>query len=345
MNGMAICAGYGGIELGIGLAAREMGCRYGTILYVEREAFAAANLVKKMEAGLLAEAPIWSDLVDFDGRAWHGKVDIVTGGIPCQPFSVAGKQLGIEDERWLWPDFWRVVCEVGAGMFFLEEVPGFIRDGLPHVLTDLAQAGWSAQWHTFTAAEAGASHKRERLFLLAYGPGTRFCGRQDTKADRRDAAQNGGGCIEPERNSSTMVDTTVGEGRRIQQPGVPANIGTGGLEPFCPGPEDTEDWREVLERVPTLEPALAYSRYVHGQPIGVKESKQEVAGREEYLEGSGELQDNRRQNKTLEPAVCRMADGDPNRVDRLRLCGNGVVPVVAAYAFITLAEALGGGLW
>ena len=116
MNGLALCAGVGGLELGLTLAIPG----YRTVGYVEREAFSASTLVGRMEEEALGPAPVWDDLSTFDGRPWRGKVDIVTAGFPCQPFSAAGKGLGTEDERWLWPDIERVIREVQPRWVFLE---------------------------------------------------------------------------------------------------------------------------------------------------------------------------------------------------------------------------------
>src|SRR5690554_5116869 len=89
-NILSICAGVGGLELGIRIA--EPGAR--GVAYVEREAAAAASLVASMEAGWFHPAPVWSDARTFDGRRWRGCVDIVTSGDPCQGNSVAGKRRG-----------------------------------------------------------------------------------------------------------------------------------------------------------------------------------------------------------------------------------------------------------
>ena len=93
---------------------------------VEREAFCAADLARKMEAGFLDEAPIWSDVATFDGVPWRGRVDIVTAGFPCQPFSTAGNGQGTADPRWIWPHIARIVGECRPAQVFLENVPGLI---------------------------------------------------------------------------------------------------------------------------------------------------------------------------------------------------------------------------
>src|SRR3954471_24871501 len=105
LHGLALCAGIGGLELGIASVLRS----YRTVCYVEGEAYAAACLVARMEEGRLHSAPIWSDLRTFGGRPWRGRVDVVTTGYPCQPFSLAGRRAGAEDLRHLWPQVARVV--------------------------------------------------------------------------------------------------------------------------------------------------------------------------------------------------------------------------------------------
>ena len=104
LHGMAICAGGGGLELALKLA---LGDSYECKLYIEREVFAAATLVSAMEAGWLDKAPLWDDLKSFRGDVaspFVGNIDFLSGGIPCQPHSVAGKLQGEDDERDLWPD-------------------------------------------------------------------------------------------------------------------------------------------------------------------------------------------------------------------------------------------------
>lgn len=112
MNVLALCAGVGGLELGIRIAVP--GAR--TVAFVEREAYAAASLVARMEDGWLHPAPVWSDLGTFDARPWRGVVDCVTSGDPCQPNSVAGRQRGSDDDRWLIDQVLRVFEESASSL-------------------------------------------------------------------------------------------------------------------------------------------------------------------------------------------------------------------------------------
>ena len=170
LHSISICSGIGGLDLGVSyvLDAR-------VICYVEREIKAAEILVSRMEEGRLDKAPIYSDLASFDGNPWRGKVDLITAGLPCQPFSVAGKRRGESDERYIWPTFFRVIREVQPAMVFLENVPGILKWFRP-IGDELCGLGYKLEAGLFTAAEVSASHKRERFFCLAYRCSERLSG-------------------------------------------------------------------------------------------------------------------------------------------------------------------------
>ena len=112
--------------------------------------------------------------VHGDIRTFHPvpeSCDIVTGGFPCQPFSQAGKRLGEDDPRNMWPHAVRVLVESGAPLGFFENVPGLLSSGyFGTVLGDLAEAGFDAEWCVLGADDVGAPHRRKRLWILAYSP-------------------------------------------------------------------------------------------------------------------------------------------------------------------------------
>jgi DNA (cytosine-5)-methyltransferase 1 len=97
--------------------------------------------------------------------AWP--VDLICGGFPCQPVSLAGKGLAQEDPRWLWPEFARVVGELRPYYVLVENVPGLVKRGLDLVVTGLAEMGYDAEWQIVSAASVGAPHLRERIILVA----------------------------------------------------------------------------------------------------------------------------------------------------------------------------------
>lgn len=122
---LSICTGGGGLDLGIELAMPSAR----TVCMVEREAFAVAHLVAAMQQGLMAPCPVWSDARTFDGRPWRGLVDGLIGGIPCQPWSRAGKRRGKDDERDLWPAARRIVIQSRVWFVLIENVPGMVDEG------------------------------------------------------------------------------------------------------------------------------------------------------------------------------------------------------------------------
>ena len=160
---LSICSGIGAIDLGLqsALGIESVG-------FIERDAFAAAVLVARMEEQTLDVAPIWDDLESFESATWSECVDIISAGIPCQPFSYAGKHSGTEDDRWLWSDIHRINQDCRAGQIFIENTPGLVERGLYEILSDLAEMGYAAEWGLFNASDIGAPHKRQRLFLLAH---------------------------------------------------------------------------------------------------------------------------------------------------------------------------------
>ena len=148
-----------------------LGDSYRTVGDVEREASAATTLVARMEDKALGFAPVWDDLKTFDGRAWRGRVDIITAGYPCQPFSVAGRRKGEADPRHLWPHVARVIRECEPRFVFLENVSNHLRLGFRSVAEDLRHMGYRVAATVLRAEEVGAPHRRERLFVLAHSEG------------------------------------------------------------------------------------------------------------------------------------------------------------------------------
>ena len=198
MNGLALCSGIGGLDLGLHIALDG----YRTICYVEREAFCASALVARMEDKALDCAPVWDDLATFDGDPWRGVVDIISAGYPCQPFSVAGRRAGTDDPRHLWPHVARIIGECEPGLVFLENVPNHLRIGFDIVAGDLQRMGYAVAATLHTAAEVGAPHRRERLFVLAH-----HVRRRRDRLDKGKAVKGGDGPQDgvPESDSGPLA--------------------------------------------------------------------------------------------------------------------------------------------
>ena len=121
---------------------------------------------QRVLAARFPDVPCHSDVRDF--HPVPGSCDVVTGGFPCQPFSQAGKRLGEDDPRNMWPHAVRVLVESGAPLGFFENVPGLLSSGyFGTVLGDLAEAGINAEWCVLGADDVGAPHRRKRLWILA----------------------------------------------------------------------------------------------------------------------------------------------------------------------------------
>jgi len=166
---LSLCSGIGGLDLGV---SRASGGR--VVAYCERDPYAASVLLARMEKGQgLEPAPVWvGNLEDMDADSLRGHVDILCAGFPCPPFSTAGKKLGAEDDRDLWPVVLNTIRRVEPGAVFLENVGGAVRhpDGLGRWLGDLAELGLHAEYATLQAADVGAPHLRRRLFVLGAHP-------------------------------------------------------------------------------------------------------------------------------------------------------------------------------
>lgn len=146
--------------------------------YVEWNDYCQRIIAARIADGILPNAPIFGNIKTFIGSgyaaSYTGLVDVVTGGFPCQPFSVAGKRAGADDERNMWPATIDTIRIVRPKYCLLENVPGLISSGyFGTILRDLAESGFDVRWRVLSAAELGAPHKRDRLWIVANATGKR----------------------------------------------------------------------------------------------------------------------------------------------------------------------------
>ncbi len=162
MNELALFAGAGGGILG----GKLLGWR--TVCAVEWSPYAAGVLVQRQNDGVLAPFPIWDDVQTFDGKPWRGRVDVVSGGFPCQDISPSGTGAGIDGKSSsMWKHMARIVGEVRPRFVFVENSPALTFRGLGIVLGDLAALGFDARWGVLGGGHAGACHARERIWIRA----------------------------------------------------------------------------------------------------------------------------------------------------------------------------------
>lgn len=153
----SLFSGIGGFDL----AADWMG--WENVFQVEIDPFCRRILKKNFP-----DAQRFADIKKFDGSQFRGAIDIVSGGFPCQPFSIAGNRRGNTDDRALWREVLRVVRTICPTWVVGENVPGIISMELDAVLADLEAIGYTCQSFTIPACAVGAIHRRERVWIIAH---------------------------------------------------------------------------------------------------------------------------------------------------------------------------------
>ncbi len=309
---LSLCTGYGGIEKSL----HEIFGAITVLALVEIEAFAITNLVNKMETGKLDPVPIWTDLKTFDARPFRGCVDILTGGYPCQPFSTAGTRNGSKDPRHLWPYIETIIIHARPRQVFLENVEGHLTLGICEVLEDLENLGFRVEAGIFSAAEVGAPHQRKRVFILA-DAGDRCGDPRENRTGRQEGPD-----IDRRNERAELEYSEIKNGRlRERETEENALLEFTGFHqwPSRPG-EPQHEWE--APRVVADPKNLQRRSIERGTEDGI-------------------LPKNRDQGE-VESGLGRTIDGSRNRVDRLRLLGNGVVPQTAAKAYFILSEKLNG---
>ncbi len=160
MKVLDLFSGIGGFSLGLERAGFE------TIAFCELEDYPVSILNKHWP-----NVPVHRDIRKLDGRQYRGTARLVCGGFPCQPFSVAGKQAGEEDDRHLWPEMFRIIREVRPDYVIGENVAGFIAMALDDVLFDLESEGYRCEVFVLPACAVGAVHRRDRVWIVAHTNG------------------------------------------------------------------------------------------------------------------------------------------------------------------------------
>ena len=361
--------GYGGNELGLRGVLPNMR----PIAFCEREAFVVANLVSKMEAGLLDPVPIWTDVTTFPVESFVNRVGLFIASYPCQGFSHAGKRLGVEDERHLWPYCRRFIQGARPGWVWLENVEGHVTLGLSTVLADLEEDGYEAAWGIFSASEVGAPHQRKRVFILAYDHSNGHIGRplQDG-VQRREISES----AQPQQLGQPMVRGAIAGRGECESVGDtaqhlfngPRKLPGGGIKfanasvwPSRPG-QAQYGWEppRVVSGGSAGNGNSKGQRNTEGKSVCGEERKSTGHTMQSVVSGNdGEIKPPLDRNPYGTPPgldlsrhtglgdselaeIYSWMEKGTNRTDELRMCGNGVVPQTAERAFTVLAEELFG---
>jgi len=316
----SLFSGIGGFELGL---ERTKGFK--TVWQCEKDEFCLKVLEKH-----------WPDVKRFtdihEMKEDIPYVDVICGGFPCQPVSCAGKRKGKEDERWLWPEFCRVVCCVRPEWVLIENVPGLLSADsgrlFAGILRDLSSSGYDAEWNIVSAAFVGAPHLRRRVFVVAYSSSTRR--RENTRSPSCDEETNE---RRPAKaNNKLKCDGQSGGERHVADSNQVGRHGRAGMfgqgwrgesENGCAESANTdierlEEWNGGNSESRSCTTTDGCNRWSVEPRLGM------------FVDGLSEgLADAWRPG--WEDGTPRIAAGVKGRVDRLRALGNAIVPQCAEY--------------
>ena len=296
-------SGIGGFSLGL-----EATGEFETVAFCDYEPFCQKVLRKHWE-----EVPIYGDIKELTYEKLRAdgidKIDIITGGYPCQPFSVAGNKKGEQDPRHLWPEYFRLVKECRPTWVIGENVGGHIKLGLDTVLKDLESEGYSTRTFSISAASIGANHKRERVWIVANSNDRLSNGKNEEVRTGRNTFNNGSSDL---ANSTTH--RSFNESKR--------NFGSLGEE----SKEKERGRDQSTIRTETCSTEMGNSDNKRQQEQWNPESIPETIKRETERSST-----ERSSWWEVEPNVGRVVDGIPKRVDRLKSLGNSLIPQIPYY--------------
>lgn len=312
---MPPCLSHGSLFSGIGgfdLAAQWMG--WNNIFQVEKD-----DWCRKVLAKNFPKTERFADIKDFTGYEYTNRIDVISGGFPCQPFSVAGQRKGKDDDRYLWEEMLRVIATIKPTYVVGENVTGIIGLALDTVLSDLEAQDYTTETFIIPACGKNAWHRRDRVWIVAYA---NSIGRQNEQKENGQPLCNGNGNDTIEKQSGGQQQCRVGESGNIFS--------------------DTESIggqfaRVSRERRTGFENGSSDNGRIlsNAHDTGCKEQ------REQFTDGTKFFAPKCSSWWETEPGVGRVVDGLPGRVDRLKGLGNSIVPQVAYEIF----SAIGAVSW
>ena len=340
-------SGIGGFSLGL-----EATGGFETAAFCEIDPY-CRSVLKKHWPGV----PIFEDIRKLKGTD-IGTVDIITGGYPCQPFSVAGKQKGVEDKRHLWPEYFRIIKELRPSFIVGENVGGHIKLGLDSVIEDLESEGYAARMFSISASSVGANHQRERIWIVANSDSSgsesaqpAIIGEQKNKeigngqTDDTARITSGANSTFPEQGGETKmefmanaygVNDAIGwVNRKIQETGGSGSIDERGSGTNANGfsyssKNETLDSENVGNTISRDAQTRCGEQRISSEKK--REEKTTWPSRSSTF-GINNLWE-------TEPNVGRVVNGIPHRVDRLKALGNSLVPQIPFYIGQSIIQTL-----
>ena len=297
-------SGIGGFSLGL-----EATGGFETAAFCEIDPY-CRSVLKKHWPGV----PIFEDIRKLKGTD-IGTVDIITGGYPCQPFSVAGKQKGVEDKRHLWPEYFRIIKECRPTWVIGENVSGHIKLGLDSVIEDLESEGYAARTFSISASSVGANHQRERIWIVAHSERNGLLASEKQRSIEETISKQSKG-----KNNTLNVERTssISETKSDVANAYGVNDAIGRVDRTI---QETGGSGSIDERGS----GTNANGFSHSSKNETLDSKKQFTNQNYW--------------KT-EPNVGRVVNGVPNRVDRLKALGNSLVPQIPFYIGQSIIQTL-----
>ena len=315
-----LCSGIGGFALGFEWAGLSR-----PVLFCDIELWSRKVLHKHWP-----DVPIAEDVKELanDPDGLVPDCDILTAGYPCQPFSVAGQRRGTEDDRHIWPYIFSIIQRKRPSWCVFENVYGHVSMGLDEVLSDLEGQGYAARPFIVPACAADAPHRRDRVWIIARNVG-------DTDSQQRGTTQKDRGldldrAVLDQRQGREKADTAERSGGNVAYAESLHSNGSG------------EHSQQGQRQEPKPRDSGSSDNVAHSNSAGLqgrqnaRSTSQSRAQRDKQSARRSERPDG--QNWLPEPAVGRVANGIPRRVDRLRGLGNAIVPQIAMRIGMTIKE-------
>jgi len=302
-------SGIGGFSLGL-----ESTSGFETVAFCEIEKF-PRKVLKKYWPHVKQYKDIkelTNEQLETDGII---PIDIITGGYPCQPFSVAGSQRGEKDKRHLWPEMFRLVKECRPTWVIGENVSGHIKLGLDTVLENLESEGYSTRAFSISASSVGANHKRERVWIVGHSQhdGSSSSTKSRSFEETSDNNQEG-------KNETSEL---AGAGRSNGGADVENTRRTLQQGSFFKGEDANETGQEDADQ---------FERSSSSSGNGISNTNgsglQGLGSEHQLRESQEERSFGWERWWELEPDVGRVAHGIPKRMDRLKGLGNSLVPAI-----------------
>ena len=311
-------SGIGGFSLGLESAGLVQ-----TVAFCDFDKYCQQILKKNFP-----DVHIYGDVkeLNYDKLKTDGidTIDIITGGYPCQPFSVAGSQKGEQDSRHVWPEMFRLIQELRPTWVIGENVGGHIKLGLDTVLENLESEDYSARTFSISASSVGANHKRERVWVVANS--RRSSGREQSSGDK----ESFGLWSFETSERSTNTSEIAGSSERAKT--MADTESQGGREP---GHVDKEKRNK--------QSSATQSQSCSSDVADTNSKRRRL--RKTGIQDAEDVGQSSRGEKTLgwwdvEPDVGRVAHGVPKRVDRLKCLGNSVVPQIPFLIGLAIKETI-----